>query len=322
VRTKEDVVLGTPQYMAPEQASARHDELDGRTDQFALGAIAYEMLSGKPPFEGDNATQVMFKIVYESPEPIESRVADLPATVARAVTRAMSTRPEDRFADIAGFAAAISGRPVPETHDDRMMRKTAPASPVARQTPLPDAATARESQTVVARPTHRRRPIVPVLAGVAALAAVALGIRAMRHEVVVPRDAQAAPPAPAPAPDAPSVPGDSPMIATPPVPADAPSPKQLRPEPAGPRVPPAVTAALDQAERDLDAGKLDAAEQEARATTYDHEYPRADAILATIGCARHDISEAQGWMRRAGHAAWPAIRKRCAKLGLNVPEPD
>ena len=87
-------------------------------------------------------------------------------------------------------------------------------------------------------------------------------------------------------------------------------------------MPPEIAARLDLADNELDAGDLEAADHDARATTMQHETPRANAVLAAIGCARHDLAQAHGFMRRAGPAAWPAIRRRCAKLGFPVTDPD
>jgi len=65
--TQTGTVMGTPSYMSPEQVKG--DDLDGRSDLFSLGVIAYEMLTGKKPFHGDNLTSVIYKIVSSSPEP-------------------------------------------------------------------------------------------------------------------------------------------------------------------------------------------------------------------------------------------------------------
>ncbi len=84
VQTQEATMLGTPQYMAPEQASGKNSEIDQRTDVFALGAIVYEMLSGRAAFEGDNLAMVVFKVVFEEPTPLAELVPGLPANVINA----------------------------------------------------------------------------------------------------------------------------------------------------------------------------------------------------------------------------------------------
>ncbi|HET9989689.1 MAG TPA: serine/threonine-protein kinase, partial [Kofleriaceae bacterium] len=67
VKTQEATLLGTPQYMAPEQATGQHSNVDERTDVFALGTIVYEMVSGQPAFSGASIPEVVFKVVYEQP---------------------------------------------------------------------------------------------------------------------------------------------------------------------------------------------------------------------------------------------------------------
>jgi serine/threonine protein kinase len=88
-------VLGTPNYMAPEQVKGR--ELDGRSDLFSLGVILYEMLTGEKPFVGQNVTTIIYKIVNENP--ITPR--DLDVTVhpglSAIVTKALAKAPDDRY---------------------------------------------------------------------------------------------------------------------------------------------------------------------------------------------------------------------------------
>ena len=62
-------LLGTPSYMSPEQARGQTDAIDGRTDQFALAAIAYRMLTGQDPFQGDDTAAVLYQVVHEDPPP-------------------------------------------------------------------------------------------------------------------------------------------------------------------------------------------------------------------------------------------------------------
>ena len=108
VKTQDAAMLGTPQYMAPEQALGHNDLVDQRTDIFALGVIVYEMLSGAPPFVGGSVPEVMFKVVYEPAPPLDARVAGLPDYVIAAVVKAMEKKREDRFATIADFSFALT----------------------------------------------------------------------------------------------------------------------------------------------------------------------------------------------------------------------
>jgi serine/threonine-protein kinase len=114
MQTQEAVLMGTPQYMAPEQALGKNSEIDARTDLFALGCIVYEMLSGAPPFagEGSSIVQVIFRIVHTQPEPLASRCPDAPAHVLAAVERALSKDPKDRYPDVASFISELTGSPL------------------------------------------------------------------------------------------------------------------------------------------------------------------------------------------------------------------
>lgn len=102
-------VLGTPCYMAPEQVTGQ--EIDHRTDIYALGAMLYHMLTGRTAFVGDNPFEIMFALTTRPPEPF-SVVApdlDLPPEVWALVMRAMAHEPAQRFASMQEFAAAIAG---------------------------------------------------------------------------------------------------------------------------------------------------------------------------------------------------------------------
>ena len=114
LQTQESVLIGTPQYMAPEQALGKNSEVDARTDIFALGCIVYELLSGRPPFAGDGGSivQVVFRIVHELPEPLASLCPDLPSRVLGAVEKALAKSPQDRYPDVGSFIAELTGSPL------------------------------------------------------------------------------------------------------------------------------------------------------------------------------------------------------------------
>ncbi|HVF41261.1 MAG TPA: protein kinase [Gemmatimonadaceae bacterium] len=105
--TESGLAVGTPEYMSPEQAMA-HEDVDGRTDTYALGCVFYEMLSGEPPFTGSTFQAVIAKKLTE-PVP---RVSTLRETVSpaleSAVTRALAKLPADRFDTPGAFALAVS----------------------------------------------------------------------------------------------------------------------------------------------------------------------------------------------------------------------
>jgi len=97
-----DGVLGTPRYTSPEQAARK--VVDHRTDIYSLGATLYELLTSRPPFDGETSDEVIRKILTESPTPphlIEPRISRDLETI---VLKAMARRPEDRYATGAELA--------------------------------------------------------------------------------------------------------------------------------------------------------------------------------------------------------------------------
>ena len=109
IKTLDSTILGTPQYMAPEQATGNHAAVDQRTDVFALGAIVYEMLAGRPAFAGGSIPEVVFKVVYEPHQALATLVPGLPRRVADAVDRALAKKQDDRFRDVVSFVEQMAG---------------------------------------------------------------------------------------------------------------------------------------------------------------------------------------------------------------------
>jgi eukaryotic-like serine/threonine-protein kinase len=109
--TRTGQVIGTPQYLSPEQAEGRL--ASPASDVYALGLIGYECLTGHPAFEGDNAVTIALKQVQQDPEPLPG---ELPPEVRQLIGRALVKNPAGRFADGAAFADAIddivAGRPL------------------------------------------------------------------------------------------------------------------------------------------------------------------------------------------------------------------
>jgi DNA-binding beta-propeller fold protein YncE len=97
--------LGTLDYVAPEQIEGR--PLDGRTDVYALGCSAFEMLTGEPPFRRDQGVSVMYAHLSEPPPPVRQRRPDLPPEIDQVITKAMAKSPDDRYATGRDFAAAL-----------------------------------------------------------------------------------------------------------------------------------------------------------------------------------------------------------------------
>jgi serine/threonine protein kinase len=102
--TQENVSVGTPDYMAPEQCGGI---ADFRSDVYALGVVYYEMVTGRVPFLADTPLKVLLMHASEPLPPPRSLAPGLPADLERILTRALEKEPEDRFQNMAEFAAAI-----------------------------------------------------------------------------------------------------------------------------------------------------------------------------------------------------------------------
>ena len=105
--TQSGISVGTPQYMSPEQAAGER-QLDGRTDIYALGCLAYEMLAGVPPHTGPTAQAVIADTMTAEPRPLGVLRRSVPTHVESAIHRALEKVPADRFASASQFAGALA----------------------------------------------------------------------------------------------------------------------------------------------------------------------------------------------------------------------
>jgi serine/threonine-protein kinase len=115
--TTEGMIIGTPQYMSPEQA-AGEKVIDARADIYALGALTYEMLAGEPPHTGRSAQAIIAKVMVGDVRPVTALRPSVPTHVASAVERALSRVPADRFSTAGDFAAAIATPGILPTQGD------------------------------------------------------------------------------------------------------------------------------------------------------------------------------------------------------------
>lgn len=98
-------ITGTPNYMSPEQVQGLN--ADGRTDQFSLGVVAWEMLTGEKPFSGENLSTVVYRIVSEEPLPAQHLNGTLTPRIDEVLRRALAKDAAKRFANCAGFVDAL-----------------------------------------------------------------------------------------------------------------------------------------------------------------------------------------------------------------------
>jgi hypothetical protein len=103
------MVVGTPTYMSPEQASGER-EIDGRSDVFALACVLYELLAGEAPFDGPTPQAALMRRFTGPPRPLRLLI-DVPEALEAAVLKALARDPKDRHPTAAAFSEALAGRP-------------------------------------------------------------------------------------------------------------------------------------------------------------------------------------------------------------------
>jgi serine/threonine protein kinase/Flp pilus assembly protein TadD len=121
--TQTGMMVGTPAYVSPEQA-AGETNLDGKSDQYSLACVVYEMLSGERPFAAATPQAVMAKRFSETPKPLRSIRSSIPESVERAVTKAMSVDGSARYATAAQFGAALASSSLTTPTDTASLPQT------------------------------------------------------------------------------------------------------------------------------------------------------------------------------------------------------
>jgi len=245
--TKAAMVMGTPNYMSPEQALGQVEEIDARTDQWALACIAWEAMSGEGPFVGESIPSLLFQVVHEAPRPLVAKVPGLPREVEAVLLRALSKNKDDRFPNVTDFSlaleSAITGTsasyltPAPRAHGAEAFLPTQvtpaaglPAGTPYAQPPLPTTFTQNAGQVEEMLDLHRPGSgrIWAAVGGAAVL--LSLGAFLLFRSGPAPRPLPPSPPpavpvSPAPSAAPPAVPPEAvPAAPIPPVPPPSPAP--------------------------------------------------------------------------------------------------
>ena len=158
--TSAGVAIGTPQYMSPEQA-AGEKEIDGRSDLYSLGILAYQMLTGELPFTAPTVAGILMKQITELPPPVGQKRPDCPEDLALAVTRCLEKDPENRWPSADALRRALEARTVtgyrPTGQTRAGGRGTLGGAPASRRT-SGGAAGGEASPPSPPRPLASRRP--------------------------------------------------------------------------------------------------------------------------------------------------------------------
>jgi serine/threonine protein kinase len=180
-------VVGTPQYMAPEQARDSKD-VGPAADVYALGAILYFMLTGRPPFHGESFTDLLIKVVHEPPTPPRQFQPDIPDDLEALCLKCLAKSPQERFADANALAAALV--PIAERYmgPSAIFTPSRGSLPKLNSTPTPDGVPGLSETTGVPSSALAAPPELPTAAagerpnrtplwvGLATLAVMLIGV--------------------------------------------------------------------------------------------------------------------------------------------------
>ncbi|MEU4240940.1 serine/threonine-protein kinase [Actinoplanes sp. NPDC026619] len=167
--TQLNAIVGTALYMAPEQVAK--GKVTAATDIYALGAVAYHCIAGRPPFDGDNALQVALRHLEEEPEPLP---AEAPLAVRELIAKAMAKQPGDRFETAAEFAAAAFEAAGPL--DWKRMTGTALVAPLSPAPPTRAVPAPRNLPPAMPPSKRQPRSQVAVLVAIVVMAVLAIGL--------------------------------------------------------------------------------------------------------------------------------------------------
>ena len=347
LQTADEVLVGTPQYMSPEQATGQNKDVGPQTDVFALGSIAYEMLTGQPPFVADSVAKMVFRIAYEPHVPLAQVKPGLEPRVYQAVERALQKDRAKRFESIADFIAAFSGQPVARTVPPPQSQEPSGVARPGMATPESMAwgATSVHTPAPVPVPKTADAPVVPTApARRSALPFVALGVAAVAGVVAVlilnplsPRRGEGQgegvveqpkePPKPVPPPQPEPIPVPAPA---PPAPAEA----KGGVEPATPPPPPVATKSAlkkipaedaaviaDMTQRLKEKNALERVRQLFNSVKSESGLQRAYAIAGIAACKERDLGNARTYLDKLNDRAEKQyLLSECKTRGMEVVE--
>ena len=135
--TRTGMIIGTPSYMAPEQANPAHGPIDHRSDLYAVGVILFKMLTGRAPFVGDTPVEVLLQVATaDVPDITTVAPGRIPPALAKVVMRLLSKRPDDRYSDASEVAEALEAalRAPVDDGSEATMRMRRPPIPSSEHT--------------------------------------------------------------------------------------------------------------------------------------------------------------------------------------------
>jgi serine/threonine protein kinase len=314
VLTQDAALIGTPQYMAPEQATGKNDEIDTRTDVFAFGAMTFEMIAGKAPFSGDTLASVVYAIVHSPTPSLAALSNDTPPAVIAAVERALEKNRNARFPDVGSFVKAVTSRSL----------ATAPGTQQVPRSHEPVAPTERI-------PRRKKSPVVPVVIGLLALGGIGGVVVWKRGEAPQSTSTNtptSTPPPPTntntdtPTPTAkPEEPTPEPKVEEPKVVVKDSKPAKEPKEPKAPKeaaLVPEAAKDLDEAQAALSAGKYTEAIRLAQHSLFAQKTSRAHALIAQARCGQGDLGNARAALAQVAARDRSAVVRACGKLGVDL----
>jgi len=353
VQTARATMIGTPQYMAPEQAAGDNERVGPHTDQFALASVAYEMLTGAPAFGTGMPAAIVYRVLHEPARPVAELRPDLPEASAAAIDRAMQKDPAERFETLGEFVRTFCGDAAPEPIE-------APAtieSALIENAPPPSADLPYQ-KTIKAPAPASGVPWTGLLSGLVVVGAVIAVVQwapwpnkaspepdttsraapekldIVEPPVVAEKTVKPEPtiaPATPPAPAAASRPQSAPNRVARRGAADAPPPKARRItkiQLASPRKPPtkpvdpvaAAKAKADAklAEQALGRGDFSKAMHLANRSLRHTRNARAAVVIAKANCGRGDLGGAKAALYKVPRTRRAAVIRYCVRKGVEL----